>query len=92
MRYHADVISIVIKKADKGCSVVMWDHDDYKDRNVYKDVEFNEKILQDLAENNNKILWSLQSKRKINENPFKYFICEYKKTSNLGKLYLLPKK
>ena len=40
-RYHADVISIVIKKADKGCSVVMWDHDDYKDRNVYKDVEFN---------------------------------------------------
>ena len=40
MRYHADVISIVIKKADKGCSVVMWDHDDYKDRNVYKDVEF----------------------------------------------------
>ena len=37
MRYHADVISIVIKKADKGCSVVMWDHDDYKDTPINSD-------------------------------------------------------
>ena len=34
---------------------------------------------------------SLKIKRKIDEKQLKYFIYEYKKTCNLGKLYLLPK-
>ena len=89
----------MIKKADKGSSVVVWDRRDYiaeaekqlKDQNVYKDVDFTEKILQDLAESSNKMLRSLKTKGKIDEKQLKYFTYEYKKTCNLGKLYLLPK-
>ena len=90
----------MIKKADKVLSVVVWDHYDYikeaekllKDRNVvYKDVDFTEKILQDLAETSNKMFWSLKTKGKIDEKQLKYFTYKYKKTCNLGKLYLLPK-
>ena len=63
MRSLADDRSIVIKKADKGSSVAVWDRYDYiaeaekqlKDQNVYKDVDFTEKILQDLAETSNKM-------------------------------------
>ena len=99
MRSLADDRSIVIKKADKGSSVVVWDRYDYiaeaekqlKDQNVYKDVDFTEKILQDLEESSNKMLRSLKTKGKIDEKQLKYFTYEYKKTCNLGKLYLLPK-
>ena len=34
---------------------------------------------------------NLKSKGKIDEKQLKYFTYEYIKTSNLGKLYLLPK-
>ena len=99
MRSLADDKSIVIKKADKGSSVVVWDCYDYiadaekqlKDKNVYKNVDFTKKILQDLAETSNKMFWSLKIKGKIDEKQLKYFTYEYKKTFNLGKLYLLPK-
>ena len=99
IRSLADDRSIVIKKADKGSSVVVLDRYDYiaeaekqlKDQNVYKDVDFTEKILQDLAESSNKMLRSLKTKGKIDEKQLKYFTYEYKKTCNLGKLYLLPK-
>ena len=53
MKSLADDRSILIKKADKGSNVVVWDRYDYiaeverelKDQNVYKDVEFTGKIL-----------------------------------------------
>ena len=69
-------------------SVVVWDRCDniaeaekqLKDQNVCKDVDFTKKILQDLF-----------TKGKIDEKQLKYFTCEYKKSCNLGKLYLLPK-
>ena len=75
MRYLVDDRSIVIKKADKGFSVVVWDHYDYsveaqkqlKDENVYKGVEFTKKILQDLAETSNKMFRSLKTKGKIDQ-------------------------
>ena len=74
MRYLVDDRNIVIKKADKGFSVVVWDHYDYsveaqkqlKDENVYK-VEFTKKILQDLVETSNKMFRSLKTKGKIDE-------------------------
>ena len=89
MRSLDDDRSIVIKKNDKGSSVVAWDRDDYiaearkelKDENNYKDVQFHEKILQDLVETSNKIFQSLKSKGKINEKQLKYFTYEYTKTS-----------
>ena len=53
--------SIVIKKADKGSCVVVWDNEDCKanaenqlrDKNVYKNINFKEKFLQELAETTN---------------------------------------
>ena len=78
---------------------MVWDRYDYiaevekqlKYQNVSKDVEFSEKILQNLAETSNKMFRSLKTKEKIVKKPLKYFTYEYKKTCNLGKLYLLPK-
>ena len=53
--------SIVIKKADKGSSIVTWDRVDYlkeankqlSEKNVYKEVEFKEKMLTELVETSN---------------------------------------
>ena len=53
VRSLADDRSIVIKKADKGSWIVVWDRGDYLleaekqlgDRSVYKDISFNEKLL-----------------------------------------------
>ena len=97
MRSLADDRSIVIKKADKGSSVVVWDRNDYvmeaekqlSDANIYKDVSFNEKMLQDLVGTSNKLFQNLKSKGKISDKQLKYFTYEYKKATNLGKLYLL---
>ena len=58
--------SIVIKKADKGSCVVVWDRNDciaeaekrLSDENIYKDVNFKDKILQDLADDSNKLFKS----------------------------------
>ena len=91
--------SIVIKKADKGFCVVVRDRLDYlmeaekqlKDRKVYQEVRFSENILTDLVEKNNTMFKNLRRKRAILEKELKYFSFEYKKATNLGKLYLLPK-
>ena len=61
IRSLADERNIVIKKADKGSCVVVWDRNDYlletdkqlKDKNFYRDVEYNANILKDLAETSN---------------------------------------
>ena len=58
---------------------------------VYKDVDFKEKMLQDLAETSNKLFRNLKSKGGITEKQLKYFTIDFKKATNLGKLYLLPK-
>ena len=100
MRSLADDRSIVIKKADKGSCVVVWDRYDYileaekqlSDTNVYENPSnFSETTLQNLVENSNKIFKKLKSKGKISDKELKYFTFEYKKASNPGKMYLLPK-
>ena len=98
MRSLANDRSIIIKKADKGCCVVVWDREDYTaeakkqlgDKNVYKDIDFKEKILQELVETSNSFFKNLKKKRCITENELKYFSIEFKKATILGKLYLLP--
>ena len=74
----ADDKSIVIKKADKGSTVMTRDRDEaekqLKDENVNKDVEFYEKILQDLVETSNKMFRSLKSSGKINEKQHVFYI------------------
>ena len=67
MRALADDRSIVIKKADKGSTVVVRNRNDYilkavkqlSDANVYKDISFNEKILQDLMGTSNQLFQNL---------------------------------
>ena len=91
--------SIVIKKADKGSCMVIWDKLDYlmeaekqlKDRKVYQQVRFSENILTNLVEKSNTMFKNLRRKGVISEKELKYFSFEYKKATNLGKLYLLPK-
>ena len=91
--------SVVIKKTDKGLCVVVWDREDYiaeaerqlGDVTVYKDVNFKGKILHDLAETSNKLFRNLKDKRGITEKQLKYFTIDFKKTTNLRRLYLLSK-
>ena len=99
MRALANDRSIVIKKADKGSCVVVWDRDDYiaeaekqlSDENIYKDINFKNKILQELADNSIKLFRNLKTKESITEKELKYFAIKFKKATNLGKLYLLLK-
>ena len=99
MRALANDRSIVIKKADKGSCVVVWDRDNYiaeaekqlSDENIYKCINFKDKILQELADNSNKLFRNLKTKGSITEKELKYFTIKFKKATNLGKLYLLPK-
>ena len=89
----------MIKKADKGSCVVVWDRNYYikeaekqlNDTNVYKDVYFKDKLLKELVRTSNKLFQNLKAKGKISDKQLKYFTYQYKKVSNLGKLYLLPK-
>ena len=99
MRYLADDRNLGIKKADKGSCVVFWDRNDYlmeaekqlSDKNVYKEVKFNEKLIQDLTKTSNKIFRNLRNGGFITDKELKYFSFNHKRASNLGKLYLLPK-
>ena len=69
MRLLANDRSIVIKKADKGLCVVVWDREGYiaevskqlNDESVYKSVKFKDETPQNLAEKNNGI------KRKVSK-------------------------
>ena len=91
--------TIAIKAADKRSSVVVWRLSDYlqkaskqlQDKNFYEDVRFTENILKDLVDRSNKIFKRLCSQELTSEKELKYFTCNFKKATNLGKLYFLPK-
>ena len=99
MRGLAEDCSIVTKPAYKGSCVVVWDKLDYlaeaenhlKYNNTYKDVKFGDDDLIKLVEKCNKMFKQLLSKQNISSSEFKYFSYNYKKSTNLGKMYLLPK-
>ena len=99
VRSLADDRTIVIKKADKGCCVVVWDRWDYikeaekqpGDSTVYEEINYNKKILSQLLDLNNEYFKKLNSSGYISYKEMKYFTYEYKKECNLDKLYLLPK-
>ena len=63
MRSLADDRNLVLKKADKGSCVVVWDRNDFlmeaekqlSDKNVCKEVNFNEKLIQGLIETSNRM-------------------------------------
>ena len=81
-RSLAEDRSIVLKKADKGSCVVIWDRLDYLleadkelgDKSIYKDVSVNEKILRDLVETRNKFFLNLERTGSVSEKEMKYFL------------------
>ena len=52
------------------------------DKNVYRDVNFNSKILKYLAETSNDIFKNLKGKGRITEKELKYFVINHKKATN----------
>ena len=48
-------------------------------------------ILSDLVDESNRIFKGLYTRKFIKEKELKYFSYDFKKTTNLGKLYLIPK-
>ena len=99
IRLLADDRSIIIKKADKGSCIVIWGRNDYlmeaekqlSDKKVYQEVSNSENILSKLAEMSNKMFRNLNKRSCITEKQLKYFSYEYRKATNFGKLYFLPK-
>ena len=67
--------SIVIKRADNGSFVVVWDRLDYLleaekqlgNKIIYMDVSFNDRILRDLLETSNKMFLNFKRKGSISE-------------------------
>ena len=98
--YLAEDWSIIIKPADKGLCVVIWDREDYlaegyrklSDHFTYTDIKkFNQKLMYDLTEKSIIIFKGLCNKKLITEKELKYFSFNFKKACCLGKMYLLPK-
>ena len=89
----ADDRNIVIKRADKGSCVVIWDRNDYakeaeiqlSNQNVYNSVEFKDKIPTELVEKSNHFFKSLKASGIISEKELQYFTYKYKKQPVLGK-------
>ena len=88
--------STIIKQADKGSCVVVWDCEDYlaegykqlSDESTYVEVKHCDKTLSDLIEKN--FFKCLNMKKIISEKELKYFSYSFKNASCLGKMYLLP--
>ena len=61
--------------------MVVWDQDDYiaeaekqlNDENIYKDINFKDKILEELADDSNELFKSLKTKGSITEKELRYF-------------------
>lgn len=90
--------NIVIKKADRGSCVVVWDQSDDvmeaqrqpNGKTMYKDVNSDKNLIPSLTEKSSGLFESLKHRQLITEEEFNYFRFEFKKTCNLGKLYLSP--
>ena len=91
--------SVIIKRADKDSAVVVWDRQDYlkeakrqlSDSSIYKEVKVTEKDVVDLVDKSNKIFVDIERKNIIQEKEQNYFKFNFKKATNVGKFYLLPK-
>ena len=88
-----DDYSIVIKEADKGSAVVVWDREDYikeassqlQDNNVYEETSFEAEVLSDKIL---QILNEMKIKEEITDKNIEYFMIN---NPRLARFYLLPK-
>ena len=62
-----------------------------KDKKVYEEVSNSKNILSKSTEVSNKMFSNLKKRGYITEKRLKYFSYEYRKATNFGKLYFLPK-
>ena len=91
--------SVLIKPADQGSFIVVCDRLDYLaeaekqlgDSNTYKEVKLSEKDQIKLVEKSNSTFEGLKKKTVITEKEKNYFKFNFKKATNVGKLYILPK-
>ena len=99
MRGLAEDRSIIIKSANKGSCVVVWDRADYfaeaenhfSHGSTYKEVKLGEEELVRLVEQSNGMFKQLLSKKSISSEDYKYFSHAFKKSINLQNVYFLPK-
>ena len=79
--------------------MVVWCRDDYikevnkqlEEKTVYKDVNFKETILLDLVHKSNETFKSLYTSKFLRRKNSNTFPMISRKTTNRGKLYLLPR-
>ena len=91
--------NVVIKPTDRGAAAVFWDSLDYfkeveqqlSDSSIYKGVKVAEKYVVDLVDKSNTVFANLERRNIIQENEKNYFRFNFKKTTNIGKFYLLSK-
>ena len=77
----------------------MWDCEDYlaeaekqlQDADIYEDTDFKKLYFVKLVEKSNTMFQSLRRKNLITEKELKCFSYQYKKSTNFGKMYFLPK-
>lgn len=99
IRSLTDDRNIVMKKEDKGSGVVVWNRSDYlleaekqlSDTKVYRDVSNTIYIISKFSEASNEMFSSLKKRGFLTVREMRYFNFEFKKATNFGKLYLLPK-
>ena len=56
---------------------------------IYKDVNFSDKSLQDLEDRNYRTFRIFKSQAKMTKNELKYFTYKYKNATNFARLYLV---
>ena len=89
-----DDTSIIIKAADKGSGIVVWDREDYlaeartqlKDKDVYQELKGN--IVGPLEKIIKSVLRKVRDRKDISDETLDYFLVNNPK---LGRFYLLPK-
>ena len=62
-----------------------------KDNETYESSSFKDVDLVKLEEKSNSIFQSLRKRKLITKEERRYFTYKYKKVTNFGKMYLLPK-
>ena len=98
MRGLAEGRNIIIRPADKGSSVVLqhWEYclaeaeKQLQEVDIFEDTDFKESDLVKLVKECNTMHQSPRRKNVVTKKELKYIIHQYKKSTNFGKMYLLP--
>ena len=91
--------SIVIKEADKGSAVVVWDREDYikeaerqlSDKDIYTKIRNNEKRIPDLAKRSNEFMDNLFQNKHLSKKEREYLTWETLNSPKYAKMYQLSK-